>query len=241
MVPDLAEPIEAWRCWSVEPGWDPSRPLLLHSPALMTMWPPARDRESYVFRGEQRHYITARCAVSSNTLKGLEEHDCPSALGVGHSGKGCGIYGYKTVADLAWDFPCGALLKYRSHLGRIAAQVDASTLIWGKVLLWGNVYEHERGYRAQYAQVKELVWVEGSTPKFMVKQCADFYGIEAVALPPSIVAEIERDHSRRLQQGFGPLVSIASDILLAAQGAITQTVEAFRSLADAIENWRNDG
>jgi hypothetical protein len=56
-----------------------------------------------------------------------------------HANPGCGIYASKTPADIA-----------RSML-------NFSVDIVGTVYLWGRIYEHEHGYRAQYAYPASFV------------------------------------------------------------------------------------
>lgn len=55
------------------------------------------------------------------------------------SNSDCGIYAFRSV----------------SHFLSFALQ-GYSDLVWGKVALWGDVVEHELGYRAEHAKLLSL-------------------------------------------------------------------------------------
>ena len=42
----------------------------------------------------------------------------------------------------------------------IALMVEAGGGVVGSVLLWGNVVEHERGYRAEFGKVRSLDYID---------------------------------------------------------------------------------
>ena len=73
---------------------------------------------------------------------------------------GCGIYGIKT-----------------RELFEAVIRNGMEPSVIGQVYLWGRVIEHERGYRAQYAYPKCLVWTE---ERGLGQQLADVYGIPYV-------------------------------------------------------------
>ena len=187
VIPDLAEPITAWRCWII--GGDEATPIL-RSPQSGTPWPPVKEWGSKVIRDPDRNFITASCndrlrPVSSATPC----RSCPSSSADGHHGVGCGIYGYKTVGGLAWDFAPPGMSRYRP-----ITSAAWQTIVWGKVLLWGRVYEHDHGYRGEFARVEELVVVEGLPPRIgmpRVEQLAEFYSVPITVLPASTRLEIE--------------------------------------------------
>ena len=60
---------------------------------------------------------------------------------------GCGIYGVKTAAFL------------KQHL---RDRLFDDSAVVGQVYLWGRIIEHERGYRAQYAYPKCIVYAQKS-------------------------------------------------------------------------------
>jgi hypothetical protein len=85
----------------------------------------------------------------------------PSPTGEGHDSYGCGIYAFKSLADTL--APRG------------------TTTILGEVHLWGRVYEHEVGWRAQFAQVKCLIDPgEDAGSPTMVAAAAETYGVPVV-------------------------------------------------------------
>jgi len=66
---------------------------------------------------------------------------------VGHAivnDQGSGFYAFKT--------PEKAISEYQFYT------MEADGVIFGEVLLWGKVIEHERGYRAEYASIKCLTY-----------------------------------------------------------------------------------
>jgi len=185
-IPDLAEPIAAWRCWAI--GGDEQTPILL-SPRSGTTWPPVGGFSSDVIRDPDRNFISARCVRSMRPDGAGECRSCPSPTADGHQGVGCGIYAYKTIGDLAWDFSPPGLTRFRSvTLGAW------DRIVWGKVLLWGAVFEHEYGYRGEFARVEELVMVEGLTVRVeanKISRLADFYSLPVTMLPVTKRYEIE--------------------------------------------------
>jgi hypothetical protein len=56
-----------------------------------------------------------------------------------------GFHAYKTIEDAV------------NHHPRSSGRRQLGALVTGKILMWGDVVEHEYGYRAQYAKVVELM------------------------------------------------------------------------------------
>lgn len=76
----------------------------------------------------------------------------------------CGIYSHKTYEQAK------KLVYYTSDkVSRIP------NTVLGQVILWGDVYEHEKGYRAEYARIESLVvprlWPE------MARKLQEFYDV----------------------------------------------------------------
>ena len=163
-IPDLAEPILAWRCFKIGGTGDP---FILTSPSQPTTWPPIGGTEVF-----KKDYITANCRAELPTI-----HPCPSPpdMKAGHPGMGCGIYGYKNIEDLAWDWP----LRGMSVREDRTCGPQQMFWVWGRVHLWGEVYEHDRGYRAEFSRVHTLAYVEGrgAMSLELVEEVAEDYGI----------------------------------------------------------------
>jgi len=68
------------------------------------------------------------------TPNGIEKAELDNPYG------GCGIHAYKTLE------------RAKSEYG-----VNSSGTVYGKVALWGEVIEHEWGYRAQYAKITQII------------------------------------------------------------------------------------
>jgi len=165
-IPDLVEPITAWRCWIVT--GDKETPIL-RSPVSFVVWPPVRGWQSKVVRGEQRNFITAECKSEEDCTQ------CPSPTHNGHRGSGCGIYAYKTIDKLSYDWPLPGLPRHHKD-----NQYFSKRMVWGKALLWGKVYEHDYGYRAEFARIHSIVKVPsiGDITEEELQKISSFYGIE---------------------------------------------------------------
>lgn len=107
IIPDLPEPITAYRAWGVYGMGTELAPLIRGFGA--TAWPVGAPLEAECF------------GLSS----GLHYESCdnvPSATNDGHKGHGCGIYGYKTLDDL------------RSGCRLEPPIVWGEVLLWGRVM-----------------------------------------------------------------------------------------------------------
>lgn len=85
-------------------------------------------------------------------------------------GDGCGIYAYKE--PVAWTNRAGS--------------TTGTVWVVGTVLLWGALFEHEQGYRAEYGQVVELV-----NTHQLARELARIYKVPLIDLD-----EYERSRSR---------------------------------------------
>lgn len=240
MIPDLAEPISAWRCWII--SGDKDTPVLL-SPRQQITWPPVGGWDSHVIRGAQRNFVTARCNERSLINRdGPGCKECPSPDGDNHYGVGCGLYGYKEIGDLAWDFPLNGLSRYRTGVWR-----PLDIPVWGKVLLWGRVYEHNYGYRAQYGRVESLVTIEGlpnASWSRVIDNVANFYGVPHERLGERTIWEIEEHVLERTIaedqavlrafQNFGVTLRTAMDDVVSK---MLQWGAAFKEIAEQIEKF----
>jgi hypothetical protein len=140
LVPDLPAPIRAYRAWSTDGTrlmgmggviWPAGEPLRARCQAVAS---PSGD-DPY-----RRSMLTASMlSASARSRQGLVDpepvrpHDCPSPTGADHNGYGCGVYAYKSPDRWA---------------GMVSAE---SETVIGCVEMGGKVYEHEHGYRAEYA------------------------------------------------------------------------------------------
>lgn len=176
-IPDLAEPIVGWRCWVISEIGGGS---LLKSPNNALWWPPVVPHENQVVRS--KNYVTARCTRDVSSV----QHKCPSPTEFGHNGMGCGIYAFKTIEDLAWDFPL-------KGISRHPLRPASSKMVWGKCLLWGDVWEHERGYRAEFSRIESLAYCNafGEMSLSEIQGVADFYRVPVEVIPDSALQEIE--------------------------------------------------
>lgn len=158
-IPDFVEPVRAWRCWHLirhqeDPTW-----FRLRSPNRSIIWPPGG-------------HLTAVCDGIIWPFGGLTSSPRPSPFPCDfgpslHGGAGCGIYGFKTIPRLAQDYPIWG--------GGVGAE-----RVWGEVLLWGRVFEHDLGYRGEFARVESLLMLPTAWES-ETSDVAAIYGVGTIA------------------------------------------------------------
>lgn len=145
-IPDVAEPIRGYRVFRLETvKGENEETLYVLKSYNGTDWPPNGTGKRRVHGAE---HITARCIKA----KSLPEHPCPSPpqMEGAHEGMGCGIYAFKELNDLVLGFRLfGMPLRDKGTSGYLV-------LLYGEIEMWGHVYDHEKGYRAEHAQLKKL-------------------------------------------------------------------------------------
>lgn len=80
-----------------------------------------------------------------------------------------GVYAYK-------DRGMNGEMSYVVSSGKVESELT----LYGEVSLWGNVVEHEHGYRAQFGRPKSLYCGPGFPRKLYEKVCAT-YGLEPIS------------------------------------------------------------
>lgn len=185
-IPDLVEPIVAWRCFKVA-GDSVTKYLASNNG---TVWPPNGTGKRPQHDAD---FITATC-TSLITKRILFESrpsaydrpldhpiPCPPSMAADHAGMGCGIYAFKDLEDMAVEFPLWGMIQSGSFAGL------SEITIWGQVELWGKVYDHEKGYRAQHARIHKLFWVPGyGLPRTAVEEMGENYGVPVARLNPDM-------------------------------------------------------
>ena len=118
----------------------------------------------------ERHRLEATCGLGGRSspggLRGV--HEAPSA------GCQCGIYALMAPEDA-------------EYLARQITPPDVPAV--GRVSLWGRVIETERGYRAQYAYVYDvmLVGVTGEEAQTVRNRYAIDASVGSLGQPPSVL------------------------------------------------------
>jgi hypothetical protein len=125
-IPDLAEPIEAWRVWRV--GLCQGR-VVLTSVFTNVVWEPAVPLAAFCSMGHRSLSRPWRVELNDHRAPDL---DCR-----------CGIYGVPSVAAA------------RPYLERPPVLCRDERVI-GRVALWGSVVEGQSGWRASHAYPIEL-------------------------------------------------------------------------------------
>lgn len=234
-IPDLAEPIVGLRAFFL--AGDEETPIL--KSVNGTVWPPNgtgkrphHDPEFMTARCVERTFVTAAMALAKK-----DEHPCPSPTGEDHLGMGCGIYAFKATADLAWAYPLHLMERLNPMTAR--SEVRSIGILWGEVLLWGHVYDHDLGYRAEFAQIKSLYHYPGfGVPLARLQEIADFYGVPVVQQPAEAMVALTAENKERakLSHSLSVWGIVGMVTQLAWDGAKADVKDA---ISDAINYVRN--
>lgn len=131
-------PLRAFRCWRVE--WQDGCPVLgslFHS----TVWPVDGPLHASC---EQRGGSLASW-IRRRLSRNVESHPAPAW------GCECGIYALSRLEDEE-DLKISPHICQRGPLDRVLR-------VAGVAQLWGRVVQHDRGYRAEYAQPLRLLTI----------------------------------------------------------------------------------
>jgi hypothetical protein len=127
VAPDYAGPLLGWRIWAAVAD---DGGLRLRSVVFDGRWPP-------------RERLAAHCALRPRSrllarMLRVDAHDAP------HEGCECGIYAAR-APELALPY-----------LGRLGLMRGVKAALIGRVALWGQVIECERGWRGEFAYPSSL-------------------------------------------------------------------------------------
>lgn len=125
----ILKPVQAWRSWKVDVV---KGKIHLRGVAFPILWKPDVEMEAHCFVPDiffQLGFVeeTSVCVCRNAD----EDREVPSLLGF------CGLYASLTPQEAA-----------HPDMGREFLRVGR---VVGKVNLWGNIWQHKKGYRAQYA------------------------------------------------------------------------------------------
>jgi hypothetical protein len=161
-IPDLIEPLEAWRVWRV--GMRDGR-IVLKSLFSGTVWEPTIPLTALCTGVQRVRWRPWR--VQAN------DHPAPTM------GCRCGIYGVRTVAAARPYIDC-APFPYRDDR------------VIGRVALWGDVVEGKLGWRASHAYPVELFVRDPATERFGFRRRAHVEAVlealEAYRVPVDVAA-----------------------------------------------------
>lgn len=157
LIPDLAEPIVAYRCWAVAKrlgngsisasvGDLQRNPHLLRLESIFASHAWTTGPQTFSPRGGKLSNVTP---IGFHSFKSLEDAVRYSIYGV----------------PFHW--------RYR---------------VIGEVYQWGRVYEHERGYRSEYAQIKCFI-ITDQVMEWATNRMSEIFNIELKTnlLPPGPV------------------------------------------------------
>lgn len=225
-IPDLIEPIVGYRYWEWDARglrsyrkteWVPGQPLKAECLAGGNQWIGTRvplgdncgasPSDPYKAPELDARFVDG---ITTADLQKMSTQDIEAYLKAEqqqhdpiHGEYGCGIYAYRTIED-AW----GEL-----H------DLNAERHILGKVHLWGKVWPHEKGYRAEYA--KPLAFFRPLTSVNTIwgdpiEALGRFYDCAVEDLPldeeqrKAIEDESRQRYKRTLLTGIGGLGSLVS-------------------------------
>lgn len=115
---------------------------------------------------------------------------CPSPPhAVGHPRLGCGIYAYRSLEEVGQrTHP----VRSRLAAGRNGGVWPVRSPVYARVLVWGRVYEHAAGWRAQYARIESL-YGDGRE----VRRAAARYGVPVESMPDESISGTDGMNARR--------------------------------------------
>lgn len=144
------EPITAWRFWQINVKDRGGFELVSGYPGVK--WLPQTPLRAVHQDRVDMYYRHSIQSIQACTDAPCEHYD----PGYGY---GCGIYGYKTLNSLVQS----------------GIELRDSHLVFGEVSLWGRIYEHERGYRAQYAYPKRFIALVNT--RELIEQLSQHYHV----------------------------------------------------------------
>ena len=169
-IPDYMAPLTGWRVWNV------AGPQLIarHVSNDGCVWPARKPmRAECRGRTDAPHRSASECHV----------HYLDGAMPPGTGITPCGIYSYKTP-EMAWREEVSPdIMGVGPMLG---------TIVFGSVALWGRVFEHKDGYRAEYAYPLRLF----STDMETANRVSSMYHVKVSVI-------LSWDHSRLVEQALG--------------------------------------
>lgn len=164
MTPPLVVgPLQGYRCWRVE--WHGDEPVL-RSLYYSTPWPARGPLRAACENRPGPLVAWMRRFLSHATAT----HPAPTW------GCRCGIYGL-TRLDGEEHLEMSPQVCQHGLFGR-------SIQVFGVVLLWGRLIQHEHGYRAEYARPVRLLtvpaFVRGRETQSLLEAVADRYAVDLV-------------------------------------------------------------
>jgi hypothetical protein len=181
-LPDVIEPIVGYRRW--------------------------RGSLSKGLQAEHRDFVfpidggplQAQCDpvyYSNGPTAPMRPHQAPSHPGMTEHGEhGCGIYAYATWEDAWRNFSTQS-----QGVSSVWGDPSPRILVYGEVQLWGTVWPHEHGYRAEYAK-PSCLYIMGDEEltvvgKSMVEMLGEAYGVPVVDCPMGKEERDEKAEARR--------------------------------------------
>ena len=141
LAPDLIEPLQAWRVWSV---WETDAGWRLASIHYRQIWEPEAKTAAWCYRSSR--------GASMGTSVLHDRHVAPVA------GCQCGIYG-ATDAGSAGEY----LVPRQGPLESMYVSAEYRHRVLGRIALWGRTVQCVRGYRASLGYPTQL-WLPTRRP-----------------------------------------------------------------------------
>lgn len=176
-VPDVVAPIRGFRKWE----WDEMGLSSFNG----VRWHPS-DPMRAECKGQVWFSVTGNPTPRAEHACPWDPHKDPKV----HSEHGCGIYAYSSFED-AW---------------RNLFDSSTSSAVLGEVEVWGRVWPHERGYRAEFAR-PVVLYRRPDAPLFIwgdpIDLLAQMYGCEVRDLPLNLAERntlAEEGQAARIKQ-----------------------------------------
>lgn len=193
-IPDVIEPLRGYRYWA----WDQDG---LSSFGGRARWEPGVALKARCLAEEdaaayyERMLAIAMGGGDVTAAAETERHEAPSSPSE-HASHCCGIYAYSTP-EAAWE-----------NLDTQAGHPEQYVL--GEVELYGKVWPHERGWRAEYARPVAFHRLPGWKPTIWgdpLDALARFYDVSVAEFP---LGEAERAEITKARQDAEIAAAVAS-------------------------------
>lgn len=231
-IPDVPEPITAYRCWRYHAKpFNETLPLWSLNSA-----PWSADAIMQAICKPMGYQVDEAGKWIDCDTTPADPKDQHYAMI--HGQYGCGIYGYKTFADFAKE----------------VAPFSCKQLVAGEVELWGVVWPHERGYRAQFARPSKFyvptVEVYGDDALDMehvnvVRALGERYDVPVEPMPEGMRMyrpwTLQEDVNDVLAQAAHRAAQARLDALKADLAAMTPVSTTDRSIFTKLKEWIHRG
>lgn len=163
---DATGPLEGYRCWAVG-SWSPSLSSIV---AISVVWEPDGP-------------TCARCYAMPG-IPGYPRDVWDASRAAPDIGCTCGLWVLRRI-------DAGLM---RRTAGIVPSSLRMALYVWGRVRFWGEVIEHEHGWRAEFARPVALYRTWEPFAEARMREVAEAYDIPIEDAPPELLTwGLQRD------------------------------------------------